>query len=61
MAFETLVRSGEMPGQASLYKILDGPYVEGLRPDEAVHPLTILAVGLYGKPPRWHLAVGRSL
>ena len=31
------------------YKVLDWPYVEGLRMDEAMHPLTILAVGLYGK------------
>ncbi len=49
VAFETLVRPSEMPGQASLYKILDWPYVEGLRLDEALHPLTILAVGLYGE------------
>ena len=42
------MRSGEMPGQASLYKILDWPEVEGLRLDEVMHPLTILAVGLYG-------------
>ena len=31
------------------YKVLDWPYIEGLRMDEAMHPLTILAVGLYGK------------
>ncbi len=49
VAFETLVRPSEMPGQASLYKILDWPYREGLRLDEAMHPLTILAVGLYGE------------
>jgi sulfoxide reductase catalytic subunit YedY len=36
-----------MPGQQ--YPILDWPYVEGLRMDEAMHPLTILAVGLYGE------------
>jgi sulfoxide reductase catalytic subunit YedY len=36
-----------MPGQRR--PILDWPYVEGLRMDEAMHPLTILAVGLYGK------------
>ncbi len=49
VAFETLVRPSEMPGQASVFKILDWPYVEGLRLDEAMHPLTILAVGLYGE------------
>src|SRR3954466_15585153 len=37
-----------MPGQRR--KVLDWPYVEGLRLDEAMHPLTLLAVGLYGKP-----------
>lgn len=36
-----------MPGQRS--SVLNWPYREGLRLDEAVHPLTILAVGLYGK------------
>jgi sulfoxide reductase catalytic subunit YedY len=35
-----------MPGQN--YTVLDWPYVEGLRLDEAMHPLAILAVGLYG-------------
>ena len=49
VAFETLVRPSEMSGQASLYKILDWPYREGLRLDEALHPLTIMAVGLYGE------------
>ena len=49
VAFETLVRPSEMSGQASLYKILDWPYREGLRLDEAMHPLAILAVGLYGE------------
>ena len=49
VAFETLVRPAEMSGQASLYKILDWPYREGLRLDEALHPLTIMAVGLYGE------------
>lgn len=47
VAFETLVRPDEMPGQA--YPILDWPYREGLRLDEAAHPLTILATGLYGE------------
>jgi sulfoxide reductase catalytic subunit YedY len=49
VAFETLVRPAEMPGQRSVFRILDWPYVEGLRLDEAMHPLTILAVGLYGE------------
>jgi sulfoxide reductase catalytic subunit YedY len=47
VAFKTLQRPSEMPGQRS--SVLDWPYVEGLRLDEATHPLTILAVGLYGK------------
>jgi sulfoxide reductase catalytic subunit YedY len=45
--FTTLLRPGEMPGQRD--PILDWPYKEGLRMDEAMHPLTIMAVGLYGK------------
>jgi sulfoxide reductase catalytic subunit YedY len=45
--FTTLLRPSEMPGQNT--GVLDWPYVEGLRLDEAMHPLTILAVGLYGK------------
>ena len=49
VAFETLVRPGEMPGQRGLFQPLPWPYVEGLRLDEAMHPLTILAVGLYGE------------
>lgn len=48
VAFETLVRPEEMPGQKSA--ILAWPYREGLRLDEAMHPLTILATGLYGEP-----------
>ncbi len=47
VAFETLVRPDEMPGQRRA--TLDWPYVEGLRLDEAMHPLTIMATGLYGK------------
>ena len=47
VAFETLLRPGEMPGQHRAS--LQWPYVEGLRLDEAMHPLTLLAVGLYGK------------
>ncbi len=46
VAFETLNRPGEMIGQQEA--VLEWPYVEGLRMDEAMHPLTILAVGLYG-------------
>jgi len=44
--FTTLLRPQEMPGQTT--DSLEWPYVEGLRMDEAMHPLTILAVGLYG-------------
>jgi sulfoxide reductase catalytic subunit YedY len=46
--FTTVMRPDEMPGQTM--RILPWPYVEGLRVDEAMHPLTILATGLYGKP-----------
>lgn len=46
--FETIVRPEEMVGQRSS-RILPWPYVEGLRLDEAVNPLAILAVGLYGE------------
>jgi methionine sulfoxide reductase catalytic subunit len=49
VAFETIVRPQELPGQHGLFQPLDWPYVEGLRLDEAMHPLTILAVGLYGE------------
>jgi sulfoxide reductase catalytic subunit YedY len=49
VAFETLVRPSEMPGQSGFFQPLPWPYVEGLRLDEAMHPLTILAVGLYGE------------
>jgi sulfoxide reductase catalytic subunit YedY len=49
VAFETAYRPDEMPGVNSIIPILDWPYVEGLRMDEAMHPLTILAVGLYGE------------
>lgn len=48
VAFETLYRPSEMPGTA--YKVLDWPYREGLRLDEAMHPLTIMATGIFGKP-----------
>jgi methionine sulfoxide reductase catalytic subunit len=49
VAFETLVRPSEMPGQSGFFQPLDWPYREGLRLDEAMHPLTILAVGIYGE------------
>lgn len=49
VAFETLVRPKEMPGQRGFFQPLKWPYVEGLRLDEAMHPLTILAVGMYGE------------
>lgn len=47
VAFTTLEDSERMPGQRSW--VLDWPYVEGLRIDEATHPLAFLAVGLYGR------------
>jgi methionine sulfoxide reductase catalytic subunit len=52
VAFETLYDPERMPGQKT--DVLEWPYVEGLRLDEAMHPLTILAVGLYGRalPPQ---------
>ena len=49
VAFETLVRPSEMRGQRGQFQALKWPYKEGLRLDEAMHPLTILAVGLYGE------------
>jgi sulfoxide reductase catalytic subunit YedY len=48
VAFETVYRPEEMPG--TRYPVLDWPYVEGLRLDEAMHPLTLMATGIYGKP-----------
>ena len=47
VAFQTLYRPEEMRGQN--YPVLDWPYVEGLRLDEAMHPLTMMANGIYGK------------
>lgn len=47
VAFETLLRPEEMPGVR--FPVLDWPYVEGLRLDEAMHPLTIMATGIYGR------------
>jgi sulfoxide reductase catalytic subunit YedY len=46
VAFKTVLRPEELPGQR--FPVLDWPYVEGLRMDEAMHPLTLMAVGLYG-------------
>jgi sulfoxide reductase catalytic subunit YedY len=46
--FTTLLDPAQMPGQKS--RILPWPYVEGLRLDEAMHPLALLVTGLYGKP-----------
>ncbi len=48
VAFETVLRPDEMRGVSR--PVIDWPYVEGLRLDEALHPLTIMATGLYGKP-----------
>jgi sulfoxide reductase catalytic subunit YedY len=47
VAFETVLRPDEMPGVR--YPVLDWPYIEGLRLDEALHPLTIMATGIYGR------------
>jgi sulfoxide reductase catalytic subunit YedY len=46
--FTTLHDPQQMPGQRRA--VLDWPYVEGLRMDEAMHPLTLLVTGIYGKP-----------
>jgi len=48
VAFTTLADPQQMPGIR--YRSIDWPYKEGLRIDEAMHPLTLLATGLYGKP-----------
>lgn len=47
VAFTTVDRPAQMPGLS--YPVLDWPYREGLRIDEAMHPLTLLAVGVYGR------------
>ena len=47
VAFETALRPDEMPGVSR--PVLDWPYVEGLRLDEAMHPLTMMATGIYGR------------
>ena len=49
VAFKTLYRRSEMRGTRSFGSIIDWPYREGLRMDEAMHPLTLLSVGMYGK------------
>jgi sulfoxide reductase catalytic subunit YedY len=48
VGFTTLMDSRQMPGQ--LDDVLNWPYTEGLRLDEALHPLTLLATGVYGRP-----------
>ena len=47
IAFETLADPKQMPGIQS--RVLNWPYVEGLRLDEAMNPLTLMAIGLYGE------------
>ena len=47
--FETLVDPGRFPGQRAGRSTIDWPYVEGLTMDEAMHPLTLMVVGVYGK------------
>ena len=47
--FTTVMRPEEMPGQRGR-AVIDYPYVEGLRIDEAMNPLAIFATGMYGKP-----------
>ena len=51
---ETLVDKDQMPEQDSIFSTIDWPYVEGLRMDEAMNPLTLMAVGVYGNalPPQ---------
>ncbi len=48
VAFETAYRPDEMPGVR--FPVVEWPYVEGLRLDEAMHPLTIMATGIYDEP-----------
>jgi sulfoxide reductase catalytic subunit YedY len=48
VAFQTALRPEEMPGVGGFAPVLDWPYREGLRLDEAMHPLTVMAVGIYG-------------
>ena len=48
VTFTTVLDPQQMPGQRR--QVLDWPYVDALRLDEAMHPLTLIATGLYGKP-----------
>ncbi|EAR49624.1 hypothetical protein OG2516_12581 [Oceanicola granulosus HTCC2516] len=48
VAFETAVQPDNMPGVRR--RVIPFPYVEGLRLDEAMHPLTLIATGIYGEP-----------
>lgn len=48
VTFTTLLDPQQMPGQRR--RVLDWPYTDGLRMDEAMHPLSFIATGLYGKP-----------
>ncbi len=48
VAFTSVLRPKEMPGQASAFSTLDWPYVEALTIDEAMHPLTFATFGVYG-------------
>ncbi|MGI9279220.1 MAG: protein-methionine-sulfoxide reductase catalytic subunit MsrP [Endozoicomonas sp.] len=54
VVFETLYAPEQMPGQRSRFSSIEYPYVEGLRIDEAMNPLTFMALGVYGKtlPPQ---------
>jgi sulfoxide reductase catalytic subunit YedY len=54
VAFQSVLDPEQMPGQKDNVSRLDWPYVEGLRMDEAMHPLAILASGIYGRqlPPQ---------
>lgn len=54
VAFETLLDPEQMPGQRGRFSVIEWPYREGLRMDEAMNPLSFLAVGLYGNymPPQ---------
>ncbi len=65
VAFQALYDPEQMPGQRNRFTGggIDYPYVEGLRMDEAMHPLTMLAVGLYGKTlaPQNGAPIGGSL
>lgn len=47
--FETRLAPDQMAGVRSGFSLIDWPYIEGLRMDEAMHPLTLMAVGLYGR------------